>query len=407
MKKWTLAFIFIAFTVTTKAQQVIPFKDANNKWGVKNNGTVVVTPQYDFLDNFSGGVAVAFQGTQYGVIDTSGKIVVPFGKYGIISKFSEGLAAATVQKKYGFIDTSGNEIIAPQYEYAESFAEGLAMVQYNNLAGFINKAGKVVVPFKYGYGRQFEDGVAVVGIGGEWDIDDYILGKYGIVDKNGKEIVPVKYDYIGYFSGGIAEVNTGGKWEYDEYDMPDVYGGLWGVIDKTGKEIIPLKYDYVMTDSFAKYGYIVVETNKKFGVVNAAGVLIAPARYDFIKPSSTEAGIAVVNIGGKYNEVFSDLAFNPYGGGSQGFINYKTGKEITPVQYANVSDFNEGIAMVNMGAVYDGAGYKGGKWGYIDTNGKTIIPLKFDTADYFFSGKAKVSLNGREFYIDKTGKEIQ
>ena len=102
------------------------------------------------------------------------------------------------------------------------------------------------------------------------------------------------------------------------------------------------------------------------------------------------------------------MAVNPYVGGTQGFINFKTGKEITPIQYAIVSDFNEGFAMVNIGAVYSNeSGYRGGKYGYIDTTGKTVIPLKYDNADYFFGGKAKVSEGGREFYIDKTGKELK
>lgn len=409
MKKWTLAFLCITlFYAMAHAQQATPFKDANNKWGVKNNGIVVVTPQYDYVDVFFEGKAIVMLGTKFGTIDATGKVVIPIGRYTLVNPFSEGLASVSLNKKYGFVDASGKEIITPQYDFAGSFKDGLASVELNGKAGFINKAGKVVIPYKYGYCRIFSEGLSVVGINGVWDEQDYVQGKWGVIDKTGKELVPPKYDYIGYFAGGVAEVNIGGMWEYNEYDEPTVYGGKWGAIDKTGKEIVPLKYDYLITGSYSQYGYMVVEANKKYGVVNAAGVQLTPIKYDFIKPSSNEPGIAVVNIGGKYDELFGELIFNPYSGGSQGFVNFKTGKEITPVQYANVGDFYEGLAMVNIGAVYtQDAGYTGGKWGYINNTGQTIIPLKFDSADYFFDGKAKVKLDGREFYIDKTGKEVK
>ncbi len=407
MKKWTLAFVFIAIlSATAGAQQVKPFKDANNKWGVKNNEVVVVTPQYDFVDKFSDGLAVVLMDNKFGAIDTSGKIVVPLGKYTFVNWFTEGLASVISENKFGFIDTSGKEVIPPKFDFAGSFSEGLATAETKGLSGFIDKSGKVIIPFKYGMCYNFHEGLAVVGVGGKNEDGLYLDGKFGVINRSGKEIVSPKYDYIGSFSGGVAEVNIGGEWTYDEYDVPVVYGGDWGAIDKTGKEVIPLNYEYVLIGNSSQYGYIVLQANNKFGIANTAGTLLTPVKYDFIKPSSSPE-IALVNIGGKYDDVWGDLAFNPYTGGSQGFINYKTGKEITPVQYATVSDFNEGLAMVNMGAVYDGTGYNGGKCGYIDTTGKTVIPLKFDTADYFFEGKAKVSLDGREFYIDKTGKEVK
>lgn len=48
-----------------------------------------------------------------------------------------------------------------------------------------------------------------------------------------------------------------------------------------------------------------------------------------------------------------------------------------------------------------------GKLGFIDKAGKLVIPAKYDDAESFHSGKARVLLNGRRFYIDRNGNEVQ
>ena len=51
----------------------------------------------------------------------------------------------------------------------------------------------------------------------------------------------------------------------------------------------------------------------------------------------------------------------------------------------------------------------GSKYGFIDENGKEIVPLKYDEiADfsYEYNDMAKVKLNNQYGLVDKTGKEI-
>ena len=58
--------------------------------------------------------------------------------------------------------------------------------------------------------------------------------------------------------------------------------------------------------------------------------------------------------------------------------------------------FSEGLAAVE----------KDGRYGYIDTSGKTAIPFKYDFAIEFENGYASVSLDGEDQVIDKTGKNV-
>lgn len=46
-----------------------------------------------------------------------------------------------------------------------------------------------------------------------------------------------------------------------------------------------------------------------------------------------------------------------------------------------------------------------GNYGYADKSGKIVIPYKYDAEEPFYKGIAKVSKDGRQFYIDKKGKE--
>ena len=47
-----------------------------------------------------------------------------------------------------------------------------------------------------------------------------------------------------------------------------------------------------------------------------------------------------------------------------------------------------------------------GKWGYVDTLGKSVIPFKWDTASVFIENLAIVGLNGNYGFIDQKGTEV-
>ncbi len=80
-------------------------------------------------------------------------------------------------------------------------------------------------------------------------------------------------------------------------------------------------------------------------------------------------------------------------GGLYGFLD-KEGKLLVPLQYDDFSYPQEGLAAVK----------KGNKWGFINLQNKVMIPFKYDRPGNFRNGRAEVTVNDRDFYIDKTGK---
>ena len=71
----------------------------------------------------------------------------------------------------------------------------------------------------------------------------------------------------------------------------------------------------------------------------------------------------------------------------------KDGVVAIPAKYDYAEDFSEGLAKVTLN----------GKWGYIDKSGNEVIPIKYDDAYSFENGKAEVLLKGKYGTIDKQG----
>lgn len=68
---------------------------------------------------------------------------------------------------------------------------------------------------------------------------------------------------------------------------------------------------------------------------------------------------------------------------------------------------SEELILVNSGGNYGfDEGIYGGKWGFTDSLGKIIIPIKYDNANSFKNGIAIVSLNHKYGCINKSGKTV-
>jgi len=90
-----------------------------------------------------------------------------------------------------------------------------------------------------------------------------------------------------------------------------------------------------------------------------------------------------------------------------------SGKAVIPCKYIFAYAFSDSMAAVNIGGKlgfdkeYTNDYFvKGGKWGYINAEGKLVIPCKYDAADLFYDGFAIVDMKEKKAFIDKTGKEI-
>jgi hypothetical protein len=168
-------------------------------------------------------------------------------------------------------------------------------------------------------------------------------------------------------------------------------GSKWGYVNSRGEVVIEPTFreahDFVD-------GRALVQTEKELAFIDDKGK-IAFTMPDNLKPfdwmTSFAGGLARFSVKDKC-----------------GYFD-RQGKVPVEPKYDDAGRFSEGLAAVNEGA--KSAGFprpfvrEGGKWGFIDTTGRLVIPMRFSWVDFhgFSDGFALVSAGGTSFYIDKTG----
>ncbi len=246
-----------------------PFQGQNGKFGFKSpSGKILIEPKYTWaLPESDGMIAVnigaqfneskrTFEGGKWTYIDSTGKEITNF-IYDEAFPFAGGYALVIIGKKEGLLDKSGKEIIPVSFDEigervdmvpgkTSPFHDGLIRVRQNEKWGFIDKTGKVVVPLIYSNAHNLSEGLGAVEQKGKW----------GFIDKTGKVVVPLIYSNAYDFSEGLGAVEQKGK---------------WGFIDKTGKVVILLKYDWVGYDMGFKKGRAEVQLDGEVFYIDKTG----------------------------------------------------------------------------------------------------------------------------------------
>lgn len=345
-----------------------PFQNEQGKWGFIGIGPQfkkkIIQPKYDDVDIFSNGRARVKLNGLFGYIDKNGKEIIP-PRYKEASDFMLDCAFVKTDDKFALIDTCGKELTPPifdAYESIDQFAEGLNAVKAGNKWGFVNKNGQWVIPAKYDNAANFRSGLASVYNAP----DDYFI------NPQGKAVYPPLFD----------------EWLYDPGDGTCIAfkkEGKYGFADSTGRVIIQPQYK--MAYSFSEGLAYVTDDNHGTGFINMQGEYVIPPKYEFNGPVYCQEGRVII--------CQNNL---------RGFMD-KNGKKITPIQYNYATPFNNGFAKVayldkaKMTSIYVEYAY-----GYINRNGKEIIPCLYDKLRYLPDfGLFCAQRTNSFYYIDTIG----
>lgn len=314
--------------------------------------------------------------------------------------------------KIGIINEFGNDTFKCEYDDCglltdgDGYCEKLLPVKKNNKWGIINDSKKIVAPFHFDFIGDFnEDGVAVCTICAfnhlnfikRHNLRYFSIPCYGFIDKKGSIINQAHlYNRVRQFSECLAAVQKSTTKKSEEK-------GKWGFINSHFDEVIPFNYQdaksfvngLAAVREYQNYG------DGKWGFIDKAGKLIIGHKFDnaysFSKVSfDPDIHLAAIELNKKW-----------------GFID-KKGNLIIDCKFEEVYSFNNEIAAV----------YIDRKWGFINSKGELIIDCKYDwifekkiksnpfityahtDKDFLVEGfLIKVSLNGKEGFIDTTGTE--
>jgi hypothetical protein len=141
-------------------------------------------PNYLSISQFKENHAKVKLKDKFGIIDLSGKFVVPAvnSSLGDVSKwvaFSKG-------KLWGYVDLNNKIIVSPMYEAAESFQGDFALAELMAQKGIINKEGSWVIRPEYSEIKKIGKDMFLVSKG----------ANYGILSSEGLTLVDLNYQQI-------------------------------------------------------------------------------------------------------------------------------------------------------------------------------------------------------------------
>lgn len=268
------------FLLPFKYHGITPFKNGHllvsikqmhgiSRYGVINsNLEEIIKPVYYQIEE-SGVHYIVCDGSNYGVFDLNGTLVIPC-KYGKIEKASEQL--------FWLYENEGS-LYGPGSNKGEF--------------GLANDKGEFIVSPRYIEIQQFKDGLACVKGGGYWDEDDddhtwsYLGGHWGIIDETGNEIVPLIYDSISY-DPSISCFRVSKSLSIQQKDsLHASIKSVFGCINKQGEKVIKsTDGNYIVASSVYEWqedyidGLSTVYYSGLTGHVNEQGQLILHYKKD-------------------------------------------------------------------------------------------------------------------------------
>lgn len=165
--------------------------------------------------------------------------------------------------------------------------------------------------------------------------------------------------------------------------------GLSGYRDENGEVVIPASF-LVATPFTGEIAAVVDDRGWIF--IDREGEYLATAFvFDNVADEISEDRARIVE-GDRYGFIATD------------------GEIVVAPIWSFVLPFSEGLAAVCEGCVrqQDGEHFRmvGGEWGYVDLGGNIAIAPRFEQADRFRKGRAKVREDGHDFEIGPDGSEL-
>ena len=267
--------------------------------------------------------------------------------------------------KYGYINEAGEFAIAAIYDDASAFSCGYAAVRLSDKTLIINEKNAI------------QNTPSILMASGTFYYNHVVFrtknnGSCGMMNNKMEVVIQPNYSYMSNMSADglvcvkpseeekMCVVNSKGEQAFSAnfdqiYNFESGYavvknGDLYGVIDKSGAYTIELQKKMLVNCGAGRIGFYDSDV-KKFGLMNYKGDVIVEPIYDDYGTFATSGLLPVLN------------------DGLCGFID-KDGKIIIPLQYAHVGQFTNGRAWVRRSVDTN--------YELIDTKGQVLLTLGKD-----------------------------
>jgi len=190
---------------------------------------------------------------QVGILNDDFEVVIPIGTYDDIEIKIGGFFKVELDKKYAFVDTNGSRV-TDWFDDAGYFRVGLANVKMDDKWGYIDTTGSIKISPKYTQSRGYcVNGLAAF---------TYDNKKWGFLNTAGEEVIAPKYDETHCFWNGLCAVKM---------------NGLWGYINAKGETVIP--FEYKVPGRFDNFGTACVKYKGKYIFIDKANNQIIEEKF--------------------------------------------------------------------------------------------------------------------------------
>lgn len=416
------------------------FKEEGLFGCIDSSGNVIIPANYKYLRFPTGGIIIAIDKNQkYGALDLRGNTIIPFNYNYLGDCVEDKLIAKDSKGKFGYLDRNANIIISFKYDYAENFNSKIAKVGvYKSKVLYctiINSKGEEICDYSFNSHsvKNLNNGLA----------RGYKKKKWVIIDENGNSILPNGFD-INYHHKKIFDENeniiiasnTANDNELFFYTIETkksfiktfgfnvkqilIFNNAIVVMNEENyKTHTSNEIHFLMTNPSLYFEKFKVEgNNSKYKIFDFNGI---EKGMQFIKDSSIRNNKKVRTVRCRKVTLYNEKEVDSYGytiiphtlknSYHDALIEYF--RDYQSISVDDFHDFHNSIAINDFQMiVFEGimqyseglvAVRKNGKWGFVDEQGKTIIPFIYEGASYFSNGVALVVLEGKRGYIDKAG----
>jgi bifunctional DNA-binding transcriptional regulator/antitoxin component of YhaV-PrlF toxin-antitoxin module len=333
------------------------------------------------------------RGGRYGFVDSSGALAIG-AVYDQAAGFRRGHAFVQAGQKWGIIDRAGQFVAPPDWDEVESNGAknarfDLFRVRIGNRWGLVDRTGRVVLPARFERLTNWQPGdLQVFGFrqGDHW----------GVVDSTGTVLVPPRFEPVQF-------MNSGSAWEGREIVVARANSApLIGVRERGRAYYVRLdgSVAFELTCGGRKRcncqprGFTgtlgLAECDGRPGVVDTLGRwIVQPTKEGFIQ---------IVN-DSVLTVAFGDVATAE--GPPTPLTITVAGRVLDPGPPEGVRV--HGRVVEGLRSVYD---TQAGRFGFVDTEGRLVIPARFRSVDDFHDGLARARDDAAFGFIDRTGEWV-
>ena len=320
----------------------------------------------------------------YGLIDYSGKLILPI-EYSNIETLSGVKNSILIKKsdKVGLCDSKGNIIINPDYKEIKSIEEdyknGYIIINNDNLYGLIDFTKNTILEPKYEEIKPVASSTIFVVKEQE---------KLKAINKDKETLIENKFD-------DIKAVNTD--------SLIFIRNGKYGIINILQEEKVQAEYDDL---EYAFGDYYIAKKANKYGIINLSNEILLPFDYSKITYRKDAGFIEAEKEDNINTEILNDKLEKKLEGiitevnETKGYIRIRVNDEYKyyNLKYEEIKP--QDVLTSNM--FLD---KKDGKYGYINKEGKVVVDYIYeDGLEQNQYGYAAVKQDGKWTYIDNTGK---